>query len=241
MRKALKSGLVRATGNQPRDPGRAGRVAPDRQQLSDAQASHVTGLARTDPRFHFHFTPTFGLLAQCRRKLLRQADPAAAQARCLQGYRRSPGRHQSIPPGSQRSAQGLHLDRRSRRHHRKGASGRANATKRMVPGREWAVGGLTVVQKSRRKVNYCVKVGSPPAPQRGDRVMKSLVEELRAEARRLIETANNSYEIRLKKELSECAFRLSECAEAIANSMEEPEIFEMNIRRSTHASWRAHR
>lgn len=31
-------------------------VAPDRRQLSDAQASQVAGLARTDPRFHF--TPT---------------------------------------------------------------------------------------------------------------------------------------------------------------------------------------
>ncbi len=61
--------------------------------------------------------------------------------------------------------------------------------------------------------------------------MKSLVEELRAEARRLIETANNSSETHLKKELAERALRLSERAEAIANSMEDPEIIEMNIRR----------
>ena len=64
--------------------------------------------------------------------------------------------------------------------------------------------------------------------------MKSLVEELRAEARRLIETANNSSEVRLTKELSERALRLSERAEAIANSMEDPEIIEMNIRRYQH-------
>jgi hypothetical protein len=61
--------------------------------------------------------------------------------------------------------------------------------------------------------------------------MKSLVEELRAEARRLIETVNNSSEAQLKKELAERALRLSERAEAIANSMEDPEIIEMNIRR----------
>ena len=61
--------------------------------------------------------------------------------------------------------------------------------------------------------------------------MKSLVEELRAEARCLIETATNSSETQLKKELSERALRLSERAEAIANSMEDPEIIEMNIRR----------
>jgi len=54
--------------------------------------------------------------------------------------------------------------------------------------------------------------------------MKSVVEELRAEARYLVETANNSSEAQLKKELSERA-------EAIANSMEDPEIIEMNIRR----------
>jgi hypothetical protein len=61
--------------------------------------------------------------------------------------------------------------------------------------------------------------------------MKSLVEELRAEARQLIETANNSSKAQLKKGLSERALRLSERAEAIVNSMEDPEIIEMNIRR----------
>jgi hypothetical protein len=61
--------------------------------------------------------------------------------------------------------------------------------------------------------------------------MKSLVEELRAESRQLVEMANNSSETQLKKELSERALRLSERAEAIANSTEDPEIIEMNIRR----------
>ena len=61
--------------------------------------------------------------------------------------------------------------------------------------------------------------------------MKSMVEKLRDEARHLIKMANNSSETELKKELSERALRLSERAEAIANSIEDPEIIEMNIRR----------
>jgi hypothetical protein len=64
--------------------------------------------------------------------------------------------------------------------------------------------------------------------------MKSLVEELRAEVRQLVETANNSSETQLRKELSERALRLSMRAEAIANSMEDPEIIEMNIQRYQH-------
>jgi len=60
--------------------------------------------------------------------------------------------------------------------------------------------------------------------------MKSLVEQLRAEVRQLVETANNSSEAQLKKELAERALRLSARAEAIANSMEDPEIIETNIR-----------
>jgi hypothetical protein len=61
--------------------------------------------------------------------------------------------------------------------------------------------------------------------------MKSLVEKFRAEARRTVETANNSSDVQLKKGLTERALRLAERAEAIANSMEDPEIIEMNIRR----------
>ena len=62
--------------------------------------------------------------------------------------------------------------------------------------------------------------------------MQSLVKELCAEARRLIETANNSStKTQLKIELSERALRLTERAEAIANSMKDPEIIAINIRR----------
>src|SRR5665213_3060576 len=58
-------------------------------------------------------------MAQRRRRLLRQIDQAAPQARRLQRHRRPPGRHQSIPRRDQRQPKALHLDRRSRRHHRK--------------------------------------------------------------------------------------------------------------------------
>ena len=64
--------------------------------------------------------------------------------------------------------------------------------------------------------------------------MKSLVEKLRVEARRLIEAATNSSKAQLKNELSVRALRLSVRAEAIANSIEDPEIVETNIRRYQH-------
>jgi hypothetical protein len=62
------------------------------------------------------------------------------------------------------------------------------------------------------------------------RAMKS-AEELRAEARRLRETVKNIYDPQLKQELSIRALELSERAEAIANSIEDPEIIRMNIAR----------
>jgi hypothetical protein len=59
-------------------------------------------------------------------------------------------------------------------------------------------------------------------------------EELRAEARRLIETVDSLSDPELKKELTERALQLSQRAEAITNSMEDPGIIEMNIRRYQH-------
>src|ERR1700688_2790875 len=65
--------------------------------------------------------------------------------------------------------------------------------------------------------------------------MKLSVEELRAEARRLVEAANNhSSDPLFKKELAERSLRLSERAEEIANSAEDHEIIEMSIRRYKH-------
>ena len=55
------------------------------------------------------------LLAQCRRGLLRQADPASAQARRLPFRRRSPGRHQPLHPRIQcPGPQALHLESKPR-------------------------------------------------------------------------------------------------------------------------------
>jgi hypothetical protein len=66
------------------------------------------------------------------------------------------------------------------------------------------------------------------ANQQGRQVMES-AEELRAEARRLIETVNNISDPQLKKELASRALALSERAEAIENSMKDPEIIRINI------------
>src|SRR5208337_1994722 len=64
--------------------------------------------------------------------------------------------------------------------------------------------------------------------QRGRRAMKS-VEELRAESRRLRETVKTLSDSQLKKELAARALDLAHRAEAIANSMENPEVIMMNI------------
>ena len=61
--------------------------------------------------------------------------------------------------------------------------------------------------------------------------MKPSVEELRTEARRLRETIRNISDPELKRELSERAFQLSERAEAIELSVENPDILRANIRR----------
>jgi hypothetical protein len=61
--------------------------------------------------------------------------------------------------------------------------------------------------------------------------MKMTVEELRAEARRLREAANNVSDPEVKKELAARALALSERAEALANSAEDPEIIAANIER----------
>ena len=56
-------------------------------------------------------------------------------------------------------------------------------------------------------------------------------EELRVASRRLTEAANNLSDPELKKELISFALRLSERAEAIARTIENPEIIRMNIER----------
>ena len=58
--------------------------------------------------------------------------------------------------------------------------------------------------------------------------MKS-AEELRTEARRLMETVKNLSDPELKKELAERSLYLASRAEAIANSIEDPELIVINI------------
>ena len=92
--------------------------------IVDNYATHkhpkVRAWLERHPQVPFPLHPDLGLLAQRGRGLLRQTDQAAAQARRLQRHRRSPGRHQPIPRRDQRQPKALHLDRRPRRHHRKG-------------------------------------------------------------------------------------------------------------------------
>jgi CRP-like cAMP-binding protein len=62
--------------------------------------------------------------------------------------------------------------------------------------------------------------------------MKSAsVEELRAEARRLIEAVKNTSDPEIKKEIAARALALSERAEAIERSIEDPTIIRANIER----------
>ena len=61
--------------------------------------------------------------------------------------------------------------------------------------------------------------------------MNALVEELGIEVRHFVATVHSFPDAHLKKELAERALQLSERAEAITNSMDEPEIIEINIGR----------
>ena len=60
--------------------------------------------------------------------------------------------------------------------------------------------------------------------------MKS-AEELRTEARHLIATARNLSDPQLRKELAARSLALANRAEAIANSIEDPDIIRKNIAR----------
>src|SRR6202043_1346629 len=75
--------------------------------IVDNYATHKhpkgAGLARTASEVPLPLHPDLSLLAQRRRGVLRQADPTAAQAWCLQGHRRFPGRDQPLPGRDQRN------------------------------------------------------------------------------------------------------------------------------------------
>jgi hypothetical protein len=61
--------------------------------------------------------------------------------------------------------------------------------------------------------------------------MVSTIEELRAEARRLLQAAGSVAGPEAKKELAERALELSERAEALANAMSDPWLLRANIER----------
>jgi hypothetical protein len=62
------------------------------------------------PRWTFHFTPHFGVLAQRRRGISRNTHKAPTEARRVPIRRRSPSRHQSLSPRAQPTIETLHLD-----------------------------------------------------------------------------------------------------------------------------------
>src|SRR6516165_10762186 len=96
-----------------RHPGRQDHPRRPRQ-LRDTQARQSSRLARPASSLCLPLHPDLGLLAQCGRELLRQIDQTPPQTRRLPLDRRSPGRHQPLPEGNQRSPQALRVDRRSR-------------------------------------------------------------------------------------------------------------------------------
>ena len=76
-------------------------------------------MARTPSAMDAPFHPDIGFLAQRRRGLLRNPHKAQAQARRLSLRRRPASRHQPLPRRAQSAIEGLHLDRQSRRNHRR--------------------------------------------------------------------------------------------------------------------------
>src|ERR1700722_12414114 len=76
-------------------------------------------MARTPSAMDAPFHPDIGFLAQRRRGLLRNPHKAQAQARRLSLRRRPASRDQPLPRRAQSAIEGLHLDRQSRRNHRR--------------------------------------------------------------------------------------------------------------------------
>src|ERR1700722_12667725 len=76
-------------------------------------------MARTPSAMDAPFHPDIGFLAQRRRGLVRNPHKAQAQARRLSLRRRPASRDQPLPRRAQSAIEGLHLDRQSRRNHRR--------------------------------------------------------------------------------------------------------------------------
>src|SRR5580704_12716890 len=76
-------------------------------------------MARTSSAMDVPFHTDIGFLAQRGRGLLRDPNKAQAQARRLLLRRRPASRDQPLPRRAQSAIEGLHLDRQSRRNHRR--------------------------------------------------------------------------------------------------------------------------
>ena len=100
------------------DPGRQDRPRRARQ-LRQPQAPQGPGVAGPAPALDLPLHAHLGLLAECRRGLLRQADQPPPQTRRVPFPGRPPGRHQPLPRRAQPEPQTVRLDRRSRRRHRR--------------------------------------------------------------------------------------------------------------------------
>src|SRR4029077_14669833 len=76
-------------------------------------------MARTSTAMDVPFHSDIGFLAQRGRRLPRDPYKAATKARRLSIYRRPASRETPRPPRAQSEIAALHLDRRSRRNHRR--------------------------------------------------------------------------------------------------------------------------
>ena len=89
------------------------------RQLCRPQASERSRMARSPPAFRLPLHTNLVLLAQRRRGVFRQAQPASIEARCLPLRRRSPGRYQPLRRRDQRRPEALHMDGQPRQNHRR--------------------------------------------------------------------------------------------------------------------------
>jgi len=90
-------GTVIGRNMQRRGAGAGGQDDPrDPRQLCDPQASESAQMARTASALDVPLHADFGVLAQCRRRLLRQAHKTPLETRRVPLRRRSAGRHQPL-------------------------------------------------------------------------------------------------------------------------------------------------
>ena len=107
-------------------PQRAGARHPGRQtrprdhgQLRRPQDTRGPPLARASSTLDLPLHADVEFVAECSRGLLRQTHPKTSQARRVPLGHRPPGRHQPLRRRAQQVPKAIHLESRSRRHHRR--------------------------------------------------------------------------------------------------------------------------